>query len=117
MWDGIERRIGPDWLTKIVNLLNAISWLIFVVALAIFHYARPEINYIILHHHGIAVREYWILSLKQWMLISLYLSIALSCFTLGINRYRVKRKSDHNRYNIVILVVVILAFLGVVSFG
>jgi len=117
MWDGIERRRGADLWTKLINGLNAICWLGFVVALAIFHYARPEMNNIILQYHGIQVREYWVASLRYWMLLSLYVSVGLSLATLIINRYRMKRRSDRKRYNIIVLIVVIAGFLGIISFG
>ena len=115
MWDGVDRRMGPDWLTKLINLLNVISWLVFVVGLAIFHFARPEMNNIILQHHNIPVRDHWLVSLKYWMLFSLYASVGLSLCTLAINRLRMKRRSDNNRYNAVILILVVLAFVAITS--
>ncbi|QTH64345.1 hypothetical protein J1N51_02340 [Psychrosphaera ytuae] len=115
MWDGIDRRSGPDWVMQTVNTLNVLSWVVFVIALAIFHYARPELNNIILEFHQIPVREHWIYRLKQYLFISLYISVGLSLVSLLVNQVRNKRKTDHRRYNLVFLTIVVVAFLIVIK--
>lgn len=117
MWDGKDRRSGPDWITKSINVLNALSWVGFIVALAFFHFARPEMNNIILHVHNIPVRESWIVSLREWMFISLYLSIVMSLLTLVVNRIRMKRRSDHQRFNALLLIMVVAGFIAIVQLG
>jgi hypothetical protein len=73
--------------------------------------ARPEMKTIITEIHNVQVREGWIEGLKQYLYVSLYVNIAIAVATLVINRARMKRKSDHKRYNLVFLTVIALAFL------
>lgn len=115
MWDGKERRTGPDAYSKIINALNVASWIVFVISLAIFHYARPELNNIILEFHNIQIREHWLGTLKSYLFISLYLSVTLSLISLIGNQLRNQRKTDHHRYNLIFLLVVVGAFIGVIS--
>ena len=115
MWDGEERRKGPDLLSQIINILNVLSWFVFVIALALFHYARPELNNIILQYHNIPIREYWLGTLKGYLYISLYMSVIFSAISLIANQVRNKRKTDYQKYNLVFLIIVLLAFIGVIS--
>lgn len=115
MYKGIDRRKGPDWFSRLINILNVLSWFVFVVALAIFHYARPELNNIILEFHKIPIREHWIITLKQYLFISLYLSVFFSAVSLIGNQLRSKRKTDFKRYNLIFLIVVLVAFIAVIS--
>lgn len=114
-WDGVDRREGPDWLSKLVNICNVSSWGIFVVSLAIFHYARPELNNIILEFHNIPIREHWVQQYKSYLYVTLYVSVFLSALTIVVNQLRSKRKTDHQRYNVVFLLVVVVAFIAVIS--
>lgn len=114
-WDGVDRRSGPDWISKMINVCNVLSWGIFVISLAIFHYARPELNNIILEFHKIPIREHWVEQYKYYLYISLYISVALSAVTILTNQIRSKRKTDHQRYNVVFLLVVVVAFITVIS--
>nr|WP_210559571.1 hypothetical protein [Psychrosphaera aestuarii] len=115
MWNGIERRKGPDLFSQIINALNVLSWLVFVIALALFHYARPELNNIILEFHKIPIREYWLGTLKDYLYLSLYISVTFSAVSLIGNQIRNKRKTDYQKYNLMFLMVVLLAFIGVIS--
>lgn len=110
-WDGKNRRKGPDNLSILLNILNLLSWMIFVAALGLFHYARPEVFYLTAMFHDVPVRTVWIESLKNWLLITLYFNVAVSMLTLFINQRRSKRASDHRRYNLVFLVLIVAAFL------
>lgn len=114
MWDGIERRKGPDWLTKFINALNLMAWLLFIAALLLFHLGRPEMKTILTEIHQIEVRENWIESFKLYLRFSLFFNLAVSLLTLVINRLRMKRKSDHQRYNLVFLMIIASAFLTVI---
>ena len=116
MWDGVDRRKGPDFVSHFVNLLNVTSWDVFLVALIFFHYARPEMNTIIHQMHDIPVRLGWVNSLRDWMILSLYVCIGISVMTLIFNNFRLKRKTDFRRYNQVFLLLVSAAFVGVVTY-
>ena len=116
MWDGVERRRGPDWIDVSVNVLNIAVWFIFLAALVIFHYARPEFEYVYyqLMTEKVTVRNYWQQDLRDWMLNTLYVCVTLTLMTLVVNNFRLKRKSDRQRYSLYMLVVVCIVFIGVV---
>lgn len=77
----------------------------------LFHYARPEVMYLTALFHDVPVRTAWIESLKHWMMVTLYFNVAVSILTLVINQSRSKRASDHRRYNLVFLMLLVFAFL------
>lgn len=112
---GKDRRKGPDGLTHLINLLNVLAWCIFVVALVFFHYARPERPNILMYYHEVPIHSFWIFTLKEWMLFSLYAAVLTSVLTLLFNNFRKRRHSDMRRYNMVFLLVVCAAFIAVVS--
>lgn len=110
-WDGKNRRNGPDPLSKFVNVLNLISWVVFVAALMLFHYARPEVMYYTAMFHDVPIRTEWVTSLRYWMMLTLYFNVSLSVITLLINQTRCKRATDHRRYNLVFLILIVATFL------
>lgn len=114
MWNGVDRRKGNDWLASAINLLNIVSWTVFIIALVLFHYAKPEMATYATEVRGISVRQHWIMSLREWLVLSLYVCAGNSLVTLAFNSFRIKRKTDRKRYNLILLIVVTGAFAGVV---
>lgn len=117
MWDGVERRNGADWIDVSINVFNIVAWIVFVIALVIFHYARPELEYVYYQYisENVSVRTHWQSELKNWLLTTLYICTAISAITLVVNNFRLKRKSDRQRYGMYMLTVVCIVFIGVVS--
>lgn len=110
---GKDRRKGGDWISQTINVFNIFSWLAFLVALAIFHYARPEVEYLIYHlvDRQIDVRTSWIEDLKFWLEITLYFCLSISIFTIVLNQFRLKRRTDRQRYNVFMLLVMSSVFI------
>lgn len=117
MWDGIDRRNGADWFDITINILNISAWIVFIIALVIFHYARPEFEYVVYQFVGekVNVRNYWLSELKDWLMLTLYICTGFSFVTLIFNRLRLKRKDDRQRYGMYMLVVICIAFIGAIS--
>ena len=117
MWDGIERRKGADWIDVAINVLNISAWIVFLVALILFHYAKPEVEYFIysMMNEPVEVRKHWVVELKSWLFVTLYFCTFISGLTLVVNHYRLKRKDDRQRYGLMMLVVVCIVFVGVIS--
>lgn len=117
MWDGIERRKGADWIDISINVLNILAWVVFLIALVIYHYAKPEIKYFVYEmvNEPVEVRTHWIEELKNWLFITLYTCTFISALTLIVNRFRLKRRDDRQRYGMIMLVVVCVVFVGVIS--
>lgn len=111
MWNGKNRRKGPDGLSILLNILNLLSWFIFVIALGLFHYARPEVMYFTSLFHDVPVRTFWVESIRYWLIATLYVNVTISLVTLLINNRRMKRKSDNRRYNLIFLMLIVFAFL------
>lgn len=117
MWDGVERRKGADWVDVSINVLNILAWVIFLIALVIYHYAKPEIKYFVYEmvKEPVEVRTHWIEELKHWLFVTLYTCTFISALTLFVNRFRLKRRDDRQRYGMIMLVVVCVVFVGVIS--
>ena len=115
-WNGKERRKGTDWVDISINCLNIAAWIIFLIALIIFHYARPEFEYVYykFFSESVSVRTHWLVELKSWLLLTLYFCVASSIATLVPNRFRIKRKTDRERYGMYMLVAVCSVFIGVI---
>ena len=116
VWNGIERRKGADWVDASINVLNILAWVVFLVALIIFHYARPELEYMYYQFitEKVDVRTWWQMDLKDWLLSTLYICVLFTVVTLTVNRFRLKRKGDRERYGMYMLFVLCLVFIAVV---
>lgn len=91
--------------------LNILSWLVFVAALIMFHYARPEIEYGIVKYFSLEVRHVWLAQAKNILLLLLYLCAGLSFFCMLLSRLRNRRQSDNQRYNLIMLLLVSIGFI------
>jgi hypothetical protein len=118
MWYGKEqRRSNSDWVSVAINLFNIFSWVVFLIALVIFHYARPEVEYFIYQmvNEQVNVRTDWLVDLKGWLEITLYFCLSLSLLTIVLNQFRLKRRTDRQRYNMYMLFVMSLVFFTFVT--
>ena len=117
MWDGVERRKGADWIDIGINVLNILAWAVFLVALIIFDYARPEQDYFVYQLVGepVEVRRHWVEDLRQWLMVTLYGCTGISVLTLMMNHFRLKRRDDRKRYGLYMLTVICIAFIAVVA--
>lgn len=107
----IKRSNKPDLIAKFIMGLNILSWLVFVAALIMFHYARPEIEYGIVKYFGLDVREEWLAQPKNILLLLLYTCAGLSFIGMLLGRVRNRRRSDNHRYNLVMLLLVTIGFI------
>lgn len=111
-WDGIDRRHKPkhrDTFYRFILLGNGLTWCIFVCALLVFHYARPEQITGIQRYWGIAGREEWHANLTIWLL-SLLAFCTLSSFSLILMHARRNRRK-HESY------ISNMTFLSITSFS
>ncbi|WP_199611629.1 hypothetical protein [Flocculibacter collagenilyticus] len=108
-WSGKDRRQSKEGANTALNWLSLLSWAVFVAALIVFHYARPELEYGLLKYWGISVREHWVLSLKDILFGLLVVCSCLSLLSMYYNKKRLRRKQDHFRYNFMLLFLVSVA--------
>lgn len=108
-WNGVERRKGTDWRIRLLRFSALASWLLYIVCLVLFHYARPEFNSGIARYHGLRVRNYWDPTYSDLLLYLIWVCSALSLLSLVAGYQRSRRSEDSRRYNLILLAVVTVA--------
>ena len=106
-----ERRSGPDLLCRAFAWLAIIAWLLFVLALVMAHYARPEMDTGLVRYWGIEVRTDWRPKLTLYLQYMLWATVALSGVSLLLNYLRSRRRNDHLHLNIILLLLSCAGFL------
>ena len=107
-----ERRNTADLWTYLLRVLAIIGWGLFVFALIVSYYAAPESDYGILRYHNIEIRKFWLTPLTGYLYIVLWLSALSSYFCLILDKYRSRRKSDSKHFNILLLLVITIAWVS-----
>lgn len=108
-----DRRIGSDWINRLLSVFAVLAWLSFILALIWFHYARPDIIPGFAVYKGIEdqFRDEW---LKRWtdrLSIQLVLCCLLSLAAMGLNLLHLRRKSDHFHTSLLMLFLICFAFV------
>lgn len=106
-----ERRQGPDVICRAFSWLAVLGWLLFLVAMIIAHYAKPEMDTGLVRYWGIEIRDEWHPMLTDLLQYFLTFAALLSGLSLALNRLRLRRRSDHLHFNIVLLLVSCLSLL------
>lgn len=106
-----ERRSGPDLLCRAFAWLAIFAWLLFVLALVVAHYARPEMDTGLVRYWGIDIRTDWRPKLTLYLQYMLWATAALSGVSLLLNYLRSRRRNDHLHLNIILLLLSCAGFL------
>nr|WP_136251987.1 hypothetical protein [Ningiella ruwaisensis] len=109
-----ERRViarERDAFYRLVIGLNAVGWLTLVMALVVFHYARPEFITGVQQYWNIEGREVWSQHHLERLLLLLQLCLALSLISIVLRARRNRRSSDRFGFNLIILSVISLVSL------
>lgn len=106
-----NRRKSADKLVYIARTLAILSWVFFIIALVVSFYAAPEQNFGYLQNKQIEVREYWVKPLTNYLYLVLWGSAFLSAFSFILTRFRSRRKDDSKQFNLVLLVITIIAWI------
>lgn len=96
-WQGENRRKVPrekDRLFKVMIGVNILGWLLFVAALIVFHYARPDLISGVQEFWGVDGREQWSQGLTGYLVILLCTCVLMSVAVLFLKRRRNRRKKD-----------------------
>lgn len=102
-WDGVDRRITPkrdDLLYRTAVWMNIVLWLLFLAAMVVLHYARPDFIAGVQRFWGIPGREVWQNSLLFWLCFLLVVCVLLSVLLLYLEKLRSRRKQDFFALNI-----------------
>lgn len=107
-----ERRNATDIWTYIVRTLAIIGWGLFAFALIMSYFAAPDVDYGYLRFRDIEIRKFWLTPLTGYLYIVLWLSALSSYFCLILDKYRSRRKSDGTHFNILLLLVITIAWVS-----
>ncbi len=107
-----ERRNAADIWTYIVRTLAIIGWGLFAFALIMSYFAAPDVDYGYLRFRDIEIRKFWLTPLTGYLYIVLWLSALSSYFCLVLDNYRSRRKSDGTHFNILLLLVITIAWVS-----
>lgn len=113
-WQGENRRIAPrsgDKFYQLVNVLNLLAWVIFVAAMVVFHYARPELISGVQAYWGVDGREDWSTTLSFYLVVLLSVCTLLGFTLVVMKRQRSRRKNDFFGINLTILLVIAVSSL------
>ncbi|MER2493989.1 hypothetical protein [Catenovulum sediminis] len=107
----IERRKGSDALIKVIRLTNLLAWLSFILAMIWFRLARPEKvpGYAKYKKIEDTYRDVWLQDWTDLLFIQLVICSVITVFAMVLNLRRLKRKSDHFHYNLILLLLVCIA--------
>ena len=108
-WNGQDRRQTKeidDTLFRVMVGCNVIGWIVFVAAMMVFHYARPEFISGVQQFWGIEGREHWESSLSAVLVMLLSVCVFFSLATLILKRRRARRKFDSVGVNLILLTTI-----------
>ncbi len=103
-----NKRRGPDFVLKVINVVSGVSWIILVLAIVVVSIAKPKFQGF---SRGMGtIQSSWDTSLLGVVAVLLVLLIALSVVGIVFNFLRMKRKTDHIRVTLVLSGI--FAFIG-----
>lgn len=111
-----KNRKDNDLWTYTKNLLAALSWLVFLIALVMSYYAAPDTNYGVLRYYDIEIRQFWLAPLTGYLYILLWLSALGSYLALLIDKYRSRRRVDNPHYNLMLLLIINITWLIIILY-
>ncbi len=115
-WAGEERRKTTDNWHIIARVLSIGGWLFFIAALILSYYAAPEKSYGLVRYHHLEVRDSWLTPLTGYLFVVLLFSAFSSYLAILINKYRQRRTMDNTHFNVVLLLVISIAWASYIIF-
>lgn len=105
-----ERRSTPKSRTlfyKVMLALNILAWIGLVIALVLFHYARPEFISGLQLYWGIEGDESWSQVHMTAMIYMLLICLGLTLLSLFMRVKRTRRQKDRFGVNLIVLLVIV----------
>lgn len=106
-----DRRQGPDLIRQLFSWMAILAWLVFIVAIVLIHYARPELDTGLVRYWQLDIRQDWHPQLTLWLHYLLWVTAGLSGVSLVFNRLRARRKEDRLHFNLVLLLLTSIALV------
>jgi len=101
-----ERREGPDLWIKLLTGSGVISGISLVAAMFVTALAKPEVETFFDRFYALRLRRSWDLELMHYIFYLLLICLASSIGGLLINRKRKRRKQDHVRASLVVMLII-----------
>jgi uncharacterized BrkB/YihY/UPF0761 family membrane protein len=105
-----------DFLFKLLVGLNVVGWCVFLAALIVFHYARPEFISGVQAFWGVTGRQQWLSSLSLYLIILLSICVLISVIVLILKRQRNRRENDYYGINGYVLMFTAISSLVILYF-
>jgi len=90
--------------TRVLGWLSIVGWIIFIAALVVYHYARPEHDTLLTEIFGISVRDYWHITLGELFIVLLMCGLLISLIAFTINLVLFSQHRQHLWLNNLILI-------------
>ena len=110
----VERREGPDLWIKLLTWSGLLSGASLVATLLITAVAKPEIETFFDRFYDLRLRRTWDLELMQYLFYLLLLCFFSSIGGLIINSKRKRRKHDHTRTSLIVMLCI--SIFGLVQY-
>ena len=104
-----------DPLSSLIRIVNLLCWALFFIALVLFHYARPEIDYGLLRYLHVDVREDWLTGAKPLLYVILMVCTMMSLAAFSLLRHRSRRAQDGRGYNLLGITLFSIALILIIS--
>ncbi|NVK57993.1 MAG: hypothetical protein HWE26_20525 [Alteromonadaceae bacterium] len=101
-----ERRVASGkqkGFYRVEVMLNTLAWLVLLICLILFHYARPEMVTGVQQFWGVEARTYWSGEHVAVLATLLQVTLLTSLITMLLRYKRQRRKSDRYGVNLFIL--------------
>lgn len=105
-----ERRVEPDPWFYVSKISAVVSWLLFIIAMIISHFAAPDDDFGYLRYQQIEIRTDWLFPLTHYLVFTLCFSAFCSLVYLVLIQFRARRSNDHKHFNVLLLLMITLAW-------
>lgn len=111
-----DRRQIPrkkDTAYQSILILNAIAWFTLVIALILFHYARPDLVYGFQQYWGMEADTSWSENYLSALRITLQVCLGLSVVSIILRSRRTRRRND--RFGVNLFILSVLAVISLIT--
>lgn len=98
--------------SRVLGWLCIFGWCLFVAALIVFHYARPEQSTLLTEIFSVNIRDYWRLTLADVFVLLLLFGVAISTVVLAINFVLFRQNRQHIWLNNIVLLLTCVGSLA-----
>lgn len=110
----VDRRQGPDLWIKLLTGSGIISGICLVATLFITALAKPEVETFFDRFYNLRLRRTWDMDLMNYIFYLLLICFISSIVGLVINSRRKRRKDDHTRASLIVMLCI--SIFGLVQY-